>query len=471
MKPSTCEPQGDLHIEWVYIVDLDASRFVVRSGSGWSREFKLENLPYHVFEQPTINKHELLFMPISIDHLNCTDYAPDYDKDHLTRFAEWAPSLSPITVAKESAFTPSDSLSSWESICYLLLDKFLDREIRFFKEFGSPASIAKLNSTGLKGDIGDSYRYLQLAWGLLNLCDSTRKIKFRKGHCVDLYRMSKNRGSYPRWQSSTKNILWMNSTLVIIKPRIAIQEFLEAAIGNAIDLVTRSRVSTCEFQAKAVIFSIQALVLVTITYPADIARDPEITYSQTLPVITPSDCNWYRCFGGIRATPPAGLAALVDVFTRQSESYELPAGLPVDIITEIYNLSDLATRKSLVVSCRAFRAIMTACPRIGDWELFHTWNHGNVGFVASRGPGVSKAVVSIEECEYGKKGYEVRHFRGNEMMDFKLPWFVVVKQQQEGYEGCACCAGLPVLSAAPTMVGRVIDMERYEAERTEYSAY
>lgn len=33
-QPTTTEPHVDLHIEWVYIVDLDNSYLTVRGGSG-----------------------------------------------------------------------------------------------------------------------------------------------------------------------------------------------------------------------------------------------------------------------------------------------------------------------------------------------------------------------------------------------------------------------------------------------------
>lgn len=468
-KTTTEEPQGDLYIEWVYIVDLDNSCFTVRSGSGWSRYFKLGNLPYHLFELH-LSKKEVLVTPVSLESLyTTTSVAINYDAIQLARFAKLAPRPCRIDGPdKYPPVTTGKDLNSWKPLTQHLLGTFLERYLTVFKDLASPESVAMFLSTGLDGHTTPIYQYKQLAYGILNLCDSPRRIKFRKGVCRYSGPQKHGPPAHPTWECPQKSIIWIGEVLVILEPRIAVEEFLHVAIGKAIDLLGRPQLGTTETR-RAVIFSIQALVIVAVKFVG--LEEPDITYSQNLPVITPSDCSWYRCFGGLREKPTAGLDALIDVFARQREVYSLPAGLPFEICTEIYNLSNLATRESLAVSCRVFRAIKTDHPHIGQWELLHSWNHGNIGFVARSGPGLVHSVVSVEECQPRATGFCVGLFRGAQHIDLELPWLVVVKQQSNGFVGCRCCVGLPVLSEAPTMLGRVINMDRYEEERLEsYSA-
>lgn len=464
-EPSTEEPQGDLHIEWVYIIDLDNSCFTIRSGSGWSRQFKLGNLPYHLF-QDELSKEDVLVMPVSLQQMY-TDPATGYDAVQLDRFVKFAPRQMAVMVSQlESHFDADAKLDSWKPLSQLLLEKFLERYITYFKDLDTPENQAILMSTGLDGCSITEYRFKQLAYGILSLCDSPGRIRFRKGFGLNI-RQKNEVLRRPNWESPYKNNIWMGEVLVILEPRIMVQEFLHAAIGKAIDMLGRSQVKASGACQTAVIFSIQALVIVTMK--EDNAGEPDITYSQSLPVITPSDCQWYRCFGGLRTEPTLGLAALIDVFVRQRESYSLPASLPFQVCTEIYQLSNLATRQALGTSCRAFRAIQSANPHIGEWELLHTWNHGNVGFLATRGYGLAKSVVSLEECQYMERGLTVGVFRGGHTINLDLPWLKVVKQQQEGFEGCRCCQGLPILSKKPVMMSRTIDMSHVEEERNESS--
>lgn len=462
LKPTPIEPRGDIHLEWVYIVDLDDSRFTITSNSGWSRQFKLENLPHHLFED-RLSEEEALTTPVSLESLYTdTTGMASYNAIQLARFVKHAPRLSRID--RPQGYPPvitTEDLDSWKPLTQLLLAKFLERYLACFKDLAGPEGAVIFDNTGLDKNTARVYRYKQLAYGIINLCDSPRRIKFRKGLC-DYIGPDKNYQPKPTWGCPHKNVFWIGEILVILEPRIKVLEFLHAAIGNALDLLGRAQGGTTETR-RAVIFSIQTLVIVTVNYRG--LDELDITYSQNLPVITPSDCDWYRCFGGLYEEPTAGLGALMDVFARAREAYSLPAGLPFEICTEIYNLSNLATRESLAVSCRAFRAIQTIHPRIDKWELFHAWNHGNVGFVASEGPGLTHSVVSVEECQYLRPGFRVGLFRGAQHVDLRLPWVAVIKQRNEGYEGCRCCAGLPILSAKPAMLGRVIRMEQYEEER------
>lgn len=465
-KPCTEEPQGDLYLEWVYIVDLDNSCFTMRSGSGWSRQFKLGNLPYHLFERGHSDE-EILVMPVSLQQMY-TATAPmvGYDVVQLDRFAKFAPRQTTVEVSQEeSHFTTSLKLDSWKPLSQLLLEKFLERYITTIKELAKPKSQAILKSTGLDGYTDTTYRFKQIAYGILSLCDSPGRIRFRKGTCSYHAPQKNGEPRNPDWEAPISPNIWIGEVLVILEPRITVQEFLYAAIGKAIDMIGRSRVKACGTSRTAVIFSIQSLVIVTIKDGN--GGEPDITYSQSLPVITPSDCNWYRCFGGLRSEPTPGLAALLDVFARQRESYSLPAGLPFELCAEIYKLSNLATRKSLTESCRAFRAIETANPHIGEWELFHTWNHGSVWFVAARGQGLARSVLDLKECDFGMTGFRVGVFRGGHVIDLDLPWLEVVKKQQEGFEGCHCCSGLPVRRKMPVMLCRDIDMGPVEEERNE----
>lgn len=450
-KPTYDEPHGDLHLEWVYIVDLDNDSFIIRNGSGCRREFKLQNLPCSVFEHD--DKQQPFIMPVAIKHLY-TASALDYNSGDLARFTAFAPHKMTVEVPEESHFKAGDVLDPWKPLSQLFLEQFLERYITFFKELNTSEKYTILASTGLDSKSYEVYQFKQLAYGILNLCDAAGRIKFRKRRFLN---QPHGAARHPTWEPPDKNILWMGDVLVILEARIAIEEFLHAAIGKAIDLIRRSRVRTDGIHGKAVIFSIQALVIVDIRYSDNNTNGPVITYSDTLRVITPSECEWYRCFGGMRAEPTPGLAALIDIFARQSESYSLPARLPAEICTQIFNLCDLATRKSMAESCRAFRALVNAYPHIDSWDLLHTWNHGNVGFVARRGPGLAKSVVSLEPCKYGDTGFQMGFFRGGHTIELDLPGMEVVKQQkQEGYKGCACCVGLPIITEAPAMMGRYI---------------
>lgn len=468
-EPSTEEPQGDLHLEWVYIVDLDNSCFTIRSGSGWSRQFKLGNLPYHLFERGH-SKEGILVMPVSLEQMySTTTPAADYDVVQLDRFTKFSPRQTMIKVSQEeSHFTTSLKLDSWKPLSQLLLEKFLERYIKTIKDLARPNNLAILESTGLGGHTSTAYRFRQIAYGILSLCDSPGRIRFRKGTCSYQAPQKYEEPRHPDWEAPISSNIWMGEVLVILEPRITVQEFLYAAIGKAIDMIGRSQVNASGTSRTAVIFSIQSLVIVTMKDGND--GEPDITYSQSLPVITPSDCQWYRFFGGFRTEPTPGLDALLNVFASQRESYSLPAGLPFELCAEIYKLSNLATRKSLTATCLAFRAIETANPLIGEWELFNTWSHGNVGFVAARGKGLARSVVDLEECGFRMTGFKVGIFRGGHVIDLDLPWLQVVKRQQDGFEGCHCCRGLPVRRAMPVMMGRTIDVSRIEEERNGSSS-
>lgn len=451
-KPTCNEPCGDLHLEWVYIIDLDSDSFIIRSGSGCRREFKLQNLPCSVFEQYS-ERAQPFMMPVALKHLH-TAPAQGYNSGDLARFTAFAPRRVAVDVPQESHFKAGDVLDPWKPLSQFLLEQFLERYITFFKELNTSEKYAIFVSTGLDSKSYQVYQFKQLAYGILNLCDAAGRVKFRK---TGFFHQPHRTAYPPTWDPPDKNILWISDVLVILETRITIEEFLHAAIGKAIDLISRSRVRTDGIHGKAVIFSIQALVIVDIRYSEDNTNGPVITYSDTLRVITPSECKWYRCFGGMRAEPTPGLAALIDIFAGQSESYSLPACLPVEICTQIYNLCDLTTRKSMTESCRAFRALVKAYPQIDSWDLLHTWNHGNVGFVARRGLGLAKSVVSLEPCKYGDTGFQMGFFRGGQTIELDLPRLKVVKQQQqEGYKGCACCVGLPIITEAPGIMGRTI---------------
>lgn len=461
-KPTRIEPQGDHYIEWVYIVDLDNDCFIICDGTGCRREFKLQNLPYFLFEEDR-GEQETFIMPIALKHLYNTTLALGYDTTDFARFTAFSPRRVTVQVPEESHFKAGARLDPWKPLSQLFLEQFLERYITFFKALATPENLAIFASTGLDGKTAAAYQFKQLAYGILNLCDAAGRIMFRKRRYLKKFR---DTARPPRWECSNRNTLWIGDILVILEPRIAVEEFLHAAIGKAIDLVRRSRVRTDGIHGRAVIFSIPALVVVDIKYSDDNTNGPVITYSQTLGVITPSECAWYRCFGGIRANPPAGLAVLIDIFARESESYLLPARLPIEISTQIYNLCDLRTRKSMGESCRAFRALVKAYPRIDNLDLLHTWNHGNVGFVARSGPTLTKCVVSLENCSSGNTGFEMGLFRGGHRIDLDLPYLRVVKQRQEGYKGCACCVGLPILSEAPEMMRMTINITpEMEAER------
>lgn len=206
-------------------------------------------------------------------------------------------------------------------------------------------------------------------------------MKFRKGVCRYSAPQKHDPLGRPTWECPRKDIFWIGEVLVILEPRIAVEEFLHAAIGKAIDLIGYPRDRNTGTR-KAVIFSIQAVVIVSVNKGG--LGEPDITYSENLPVITPSDCSWCRFFGGLHDAPTAGLAAIMGVFARNRELYSLPARLPLEICTELYNLCNLAPRESLAVSCRAFRAIERAHPHIGQWDLLRSWNHGNGSNLCSR---------------------------------------------------------------------------------------
>lgn len=465
-KPCYDEPVGDVHIQWIYIVDLDNNSFVVRSGTGWNREFKLENPPRSLFEHD--GESEIFIMPISLRYLYGAAPVIGHDLNGLARFTEFAPRKYVVEVPKESHFDAGIILDAWKPLSQLLLQNFLERYLGCFKNLAKAKNTSIFASTGLDGKTATAYQFKQLAYGILNLCDPVGRIKFRPKHRVA---HSPVVPSVPPWECPDGNIMWMGNVLIILEARINVEEFLHAAIGKAIDHVRRSHVRIGGIYGTAVIFSIQALVIVNIKYPDDNAGKPSITFSQTLPVITPSECSWTRCFGGLHAQPTEGLAALIDVFARHSESYLLPHGLPVEICDEIYQLCDLETRGALARSCRAFRAILDPYPRIDGWDLIHTWNHGNVGFVARQNGSLEKSVVSLEESKYPGAGCEMGLFRGGHLITLNLPHLEVVEQQNQGFKGCACCVGLPVLTDAPDWPSRSftipdhIEQEREESNR------
>lgn len=459
-QPCRKEPVGSVHIRWIYIVDLDNKCLVVRTDCGSSRQFKLENPPRHLFEQDIDT--ELMEIPISLQYLYEAAPAIGYNPVDLARFAEFAPRQYTVAVVKESKFDAGAIIDPWKSLSQLLLQNFLERYITTIKELATAKNLAILASTGLDGKTIAAYQFRQLAYAILNLCDPVGRIIFRPGYINPS-------GLPPQWACPDRTIVWMGDVLVILEPRIAVEEFLHAAIGKAIDLVRRSHVNIGGIHGIAVIFSIEALVIVNIKYLDNGAGKPDLTFSQTLSVITPSECSWTRCFSGLRASPTEGLAALIDIFAKQNVSYTLPAGLPVEIYTQIYRLSNLATRKSMAESCRAFRAIVNSYPRIGEWDLLHTWNHGNVGFVAIKDHGLTRSVVSVEECEYPRPGYEVGVFCGRNWIDLDLPYLEVVKQLDEGIKGCACCVGLPVLSEAPDLPPRTINIPAHIEREREIS--
>lgn len=77
--------------------------------------------------------------------------------------------------------------------------------------------------------------------------------------------------------------------------------------------------------------------------------------------------------------------------------------------------------------------------------------------------------MSVEECEYPRPGYEVGVFRGRNWIDLDLPYLEVVKQLDEGIKGCACCVGLPVLSEAPDLPPRTINIPAHIEREREIS--
>lgn len=152
---------------------------------------------------------------------------------------------------------------------------------------------------------------------------------------------------------------------VDIDARISIKEFLYASIGKAIDLLIRSKRSHRSGGRTAVIFVIHALVIVNVRDPPNQSDLPIVTFSQTLPVLPPSELG--RAGEGynhlICSQSTTGLIALMDLLATQHQPYS-PLAFPVEICTQIHQLCDVRTRRRLAATCRAFRAIDTAHPQV-----------------------------------------------------------------------------------------------------------
>lgn len=433
-QPATWEPYfirpgvGCYHpYPWTCIVDLDKKQLTIHSNLGWDRQFKLGNLPFQLPEHSQLE--ELLHWPIPLEflHLETPENGPNIDD--ISRFSLFRPSQEVVMVLQPV----TQRVDPWTPLGLFVLDIFVERYRISIGNLSLGYIFPYIVSHGNDDMSNPAYQYRQLAYAVLNLCQPAGSLLFSSKKSVVHPEESYQ---FTSWTYPETSEVWIGDIPVLIVARISIEEFLHAAIGKAIDLLTRAQQRERIGTRTAVIFAIHALVIVSMREPELATDGPIVTFSQALPVLPPSELRPTSASRMLLERPTTGLSVLMNLFGAQQKPYLAP--LPVEICTQIHEMCDFATRKQLAATCRAFRVIDTARPRIDGWELLGFCNHGNRRFFARAEGTERRYFVELQKSGRWGQACQIALFRGADMLLMELPWLSVAKLCPSEKERCAC---------------------------------
>lgn len=377
----------------MYIIDLDTDTLIVKVFHIASRTFRLNMIPVSMFAQVS-DPAQLMVVPISECHMP-TSYT--YDSKYVAVYNRTQPTLHDFTYpAHQSNLVPTQ-------LRRILMQNFL----RHYYEL-----IVHANDDTQ----ANAYSFRQLLYGLLNLCDHSTRLVFEHVPDSTSYQCLNESGRFtvPSWEFPASSEYILRSVIIVLEPRMAILEFLQAAIGRAISMA-----ETRPGCRNALIVSIDSIVVVTFTRNAD--DDLSVSYTDTLLFCA------YMAYCSSNDTPSRGMTAATAVFASNTHEARRPAppGLPAELWQEVFLQSTASSQDALSRTCRFFSGISDRFPRFDRWTLERQWRVDVAGFFAA---GDDKdCLLRLSACEWNDtdRGYQAVLWVGGQRVRLGVPLFVV----------------------------------------------
>lgn len=351
---------NDVFLEWIYLVDLDLDVFRVSDidnddplnpGAWGTQFFRLDNIPRHLFSYKLENRVMSESMPAEYlaKHL---DDVPDPDPVLLALYDSLAPPPE-ATLSLPSG----DRISSWHRLQLDLIREF----VLYFAYSFRDSCPSRLSSP---------FVFRQMAYAVLCLT-SRAGMKFHP--TTAKYLLEADEVEYmlhtPTWEPPDTDTYWLGDVLIVLDEHLSVDtldEYTHPSIARAIQLAPATPTT-------AVIFSVQALMLVQIT-PGE-----RITHTMALPLLPldPSMLSFtpeaLLSLEAVKYATP-GVLALLDLFNTHPRIPRFapvsPARLPTELCRMVFHAADGATQDALEASCRLFRSIAGEYPRVDGCPVY-----------------------------------------------------------------------------------------------------
>lgn len=358
-----------------------------------SRRFRLDMIPAAMFAQVS-DPSQLMVTPIPQCHMTAS-YS--FDRGFVALYRKSQPAL----------YSMPSRPHHTNPVLRQLRQVVIKNVMRHYNELTFHAN----------GDPEDNaYSIGQLVYGLLNLCDPSTRIVFEHVANSAAYQslIGSEKYAIPTWDHPSSSEYILRSVIIVIETRMAILEFLQAAIGRAISMA-----ETRPDCRNALIVCIDSVVVVAFTRSASAGLS--VSHTDTL-LFCP-----YLLYCSSTADPSPGMTAVSTVFASHvaPPHQRTPRGLPAELWEEVFLFSTAATQDGLSRTCRFFRAISDRFPRFDGWTLERPWRVDQTGFFAAGDDG--DCIFRMDEREWTptQDGYQTVLWVGATTVCLDIPLMVV----------------------------------------------
>lgn len=326
--------------------------YPLQPGAYGTQFFRLDNIPRHLFSCDA--EDQVLSESLPAEYLAThLDDIPDSDPVLLALYDSLAPPPE-ATLSLPSG----DRGSSWHRLQLVLISEF----VRYFRYSFIDCCPSRVSSP---------FVFRQIAYAVLCLTSragmkfhpTTAKYLLEAGEVEELVRT-------PTWEPPDTDTYWLGDVLIVLDEHLSIDidcEYFTASIARAVQLATTTPTT-------AVIFSVNAVILVQITPGEPITHTPVLPLFTLDPVAPFSVDALARLESVAYATP--GVLALLDLFNTHPRIPRFaplsPARLPAELCRMVFRAADSTTQDVLEASCRLFRSIAGEYPRV-DGRTIDKW--------------------------------------------------------------------------------------------------
>lgn len=354
-RPTRACPVNSFRIEWIYLIDLDLDVFrvsdidnddLLNPGAYGTQFFRLDNIPSHLFSCD------------ELDHGVSESLPAEYLATHLDDI----PEPDPVLLALHDSLAPppeatlslpsGERRSSWHRLQLELISEF----VRYFRYSFIDSCPSRVSSP---------FVFRQMAYAVLCLT-SRAGMKFHPTTVKYLLEADEVQelARTPTWEPPDTDTYWLGDVLIVLDEHLSVDTacpYFNASIARAVQLAAAT-------PATAVIFSVNAVILVQITPGEPITHTPALPLFTLDPVAPFSADALARLDSVAYATP--GVLALLDLFNTYPRIPRFaplsPARLPTELCRMVFRAADGTTQDALEASCRLFRSIAGEYPRVDN---------------------------------------------------------------------------------------------------------
>lgn len=409
VKPSAMGHELIDVADYIYTLDLDSDSLIIEgcddhydSRNYGHVTYRLDNIPRWIFDLPMIDGCEKFFLrheenedeedeeageyerlsnyesdihPMMLGNIDLGDEyrrtpTPAADRDMLELYSRFSPEL----VSMEPRRVPERDLV-WRAFQLLLLTDFFKHFLGTLSDLSLPYQL-----------VSNIPVFHQMAFAILCLAQG-KNFMLQNENSLYKVLIGGNEDATPTWDPPTEDHYWLGKILVVLEPRIEIEEHRHAAIGKVIKFASAQLQDKSDVQA--VIFSIGWVILVNINHTTE--GLPQVTYSPNLPFLTRDLLLYHAPF----RPPTTGVVALLDFFSLPSPQ-PVSYPFPTEISQQIFLDADPDTQRALECSCRLFYIMAQEFPRVGGWTLLRHIEGSESEFVAVSSLTGKKERISIE---------------------------------------------------------------------------